>query len=57
VVRTLAQRHYDPGTPVLRWNGLGPRGKRVREGRYFIRVVARNALGRSQLVRRFAVQR
>jgi hypothetical protein len=57
VVRTLAQRDYEPGTPVLRWNRLVRRGERVRVGRYLIRVVASNALGTSQLVRRFAVQR
>lgn len=57
VVRTLARRSYAAETPVLLWNGLGRDGKRVRGGRYLVRVVARNELGTAELVARFAVQR
>jgi hypothetical protein len=57
VVRTLALRRYAPGPRALVWNGLGRDRKAVRGGRYLVRVVARNELGRAELVRPFAVQR
>jgi flagellar hook capping protein FlgD len=57
VVRTLARRSYGAEAPVLGWNGLGRDGKRVRGGRYLVRVVARNALGTAELVAQLAVQR
>jgi flagellar hook assembly protein FlgD len=57
VLRTLAQRRYARGRVDLTWNGLDREGQRVRGGVYQVRVVARNQLGRVELVRRFAVQR
>jgi hypothetical protein len=57
VLRTLALRRYPPGRVNLSWNGLDRTGHRVRGGIYQVRIVARNQLGRVELVRRFAVQR
>ena len=57
VLRTLALRRYARGRVDLTWNGLDREGQRVRGGVYQVRVVARNGLGRVELVRRFAVQR
>ena len=56
VLRTLARRRYAPGRVSLTWNGLDREGRRVGGGMYQVRVVARNTLGRVELVRRFAVQ-
>jgi flagellar hook assembly protein FlgD len=57
VLRMLALRRYSRGRVNLTWNGLDRTGHRVRGGIYQVRVVARNELGRVELVRRFAVQR
>jgi Phosphodiester glycosidase/FlgD Ig-like domain len=57
VVRTLARRRYEPGRVTLIWNGLARDGRRVTGGVYQARVVARNSVGSTELVRRFAVQR
>ncbi len=57
VVRTLARTRYEPGLRVLRWDGLGRDRTAVRGGRYVVRVLARNELGATELVRPFTVQR
>jgi flagellar hook assembly protein FlgD len=57
VVRTLALRRYAAGLQALVWNGLGRDRKAVRGGRYLVRLVARNDLGRLELVRPVTVQR
>jgi hypothetical protein len=56
VVRTLARRRYDPGRITLTWDGLARDGRRVKGGVYQARVVARNGIGTTELVRPFAVQ-
>ena len=57
IVRTLARRRYEPGTPGVVWNGLDRRRQAVRGGGYLVRVVARNNLGTIELVRPLRVQR
>lgn len=57
VVRTLAQRRFGAGDQAVVWNGLGRDRKPVKGGVFVARVVARSALGRSELSTRFAVQR
>ena len=59
VVRSLTRRLYPAGDASVTWNGLGRDRKAVRAGRYLVRVVATNALGRVEqskpvLVRRVA---
>lgn len=56
VVRTLALRRYEAGSPVVYWNGLGRDRKRVRGGPYVVRVVATSTLGRVELTRVVRVQ-
>jgi hypothetical protein len=56
IVRTLALRRYQPGTQRVIWNGLDRSRKRVRGGVYLARVVARNTLGRVELVVRVPVR-
>lgn len=48
-VRTLALRRYRPGEQGVVWNGLDRTRRRVKGGIYTARVVARNALGTSEL--------
>ncbi len=57
VVQRLAQRQFPAGEAAVAWNGLEPDGTRVKGGRYLVRVVARNALGRVEQVASFRVQR
>ena len=57
IVRTLARRRFAAGEQKVVWNGLGRDRKAARGGRYLVRLVARNELGRAELVRPFAVQR
>ena len=57
LVQRLAQRQFPAGDASVVWTGLQPDGKRVKGGRYQVRVVARNALGRLEQVVRFRVQR
>jgi hypothetical protein len=59
VVRVFSQRLHAAGDGSVSWNGLGRDRKRVRGGRYVVRVTAVNALGRAEqrtalLVRRIA---
>ena len=57
ILRTLARRTYQVGSPTLVWNGLDRTKKAVRGGQYVVRVTARNALGTIELSRKFRVQR
>ncbi len=57
VVLRLAARQFPAGEAEVVWNGLLPDGKRASGGRYVVRVVARNALGRVEQVAGFRVQR
>ncbi|HEY7729659.1 MAG TPA: hypothetical protein VH950_02040, partial [Gaiellaceae bacterium] len=50
-------RRYRQGPAAIVWNGLGKGRVAVRGGAYVVRVVARNALGTTELTRRFGVQR
>jgi hypothetical protein len=56
IVRTLALRRYRPGSQRVVWNGLDRSRKRVKGGVYLARVVARNDLGRAELVARIPVR-
>ena len=56
VVRTLALRRYGAGDAAAVWNGLDRAGKRVKGGVYHAHVVAKSALGTTQLVRPFTVR-
>lgn len=49
VVRRLMLRRLAPGTTRIAWNGRDARGRPVAEGRYRIRVIATNALGKAEL--------
>lgn len=49
VIRTLALRRYSSGPRQVVWNGLDRTGNRVKGGMYTAHVVARNALGTSEL--------
>lgn len=40
LVRTLAERHLDPGTHTLAWDGRDDHGRRVASGVYLARVSA-----------------
>jgi hypothetical protein len=55
-LRTLALRRYQPGLRQVVWNGLDRTRKRVKGGVYLARVVARNDLGRGELVARIPVR-
>jgi flagellar hook assembly protein FlgD len=44
-VRTLADRSAASGNQTLTWNGRDQQGRRVRSGRYVVRVVAQNDVG------------
>lgn len=57
VVQRLAARQFPSGEAAVTWNGLLGDGKRVPGGRYLVRVVARNALGRVEQTSTFRVQR
>ena len=57
VRRTLARRSFEAGTHRLNWRGLLANGKRAPSGPYVVRVVARNELGTTRLVRSFVVRR
>jgi hypothetical protein len=57
VVARLAQRQFPGGEASVAWNGLQPDGTRVKGGRYSVRVVARNALGRVEQLVGIRVQR
>jgi hypothetical protein len=57
VIRLLADRRYPVGSASVVWNGLDRARGPVKGGRYVVRVVARNALGRMELTRVVGVQR
>jgi hypothetical protein len=57
VVKRFPFRRYRQGPAAIVWNGLGKGRVAVRGGAYVVRVVARNALGTTELTRRFGVQR
>lgn len=57
VVRTLARRSYPAGEASVTWDGLGRDGKGVKGGRYVVRVVATNELGRTEQTRPLRVRR
>ena len=56
-MQRLAARQFPSGEAAVTWNGLLGDGKRVPGGRYLVRVVARNALGRVEQTSTFRVQR
>ena len=49
VLRRFARRSFRAGTRSVSWNGLVRRRPALYPGRYVVRVVAQNALGRSEL--------
>jgi hypothetical protein len=57
VVRTLALRRYRSGPRQVVWNGLDRSRARVAGGRYAVRVVARSALGTTELSTTVRVRR
>ena len=57
VLRRLAARKFPLGTASVVWNGLDRKRVAVKGGRYIIRVVVSNALGRMELTRAVGVQR
>jgi hypothetical protein len=56
-VQRLAARQFPPGAATVTWNGLLGDETRVPGGRYLVRVVARNVLGRVEQTATFRVQR
>ncbi len=57
VLRRLADRRFPLGAAFVAWNGLDRKRVAVKGGRYVIRVVASNALGRMELTNAVGVQR
>jgi hypothetical protein len=57
VVKTFPFRRYARGPAAIVWNGLGKSRVALAGGAYTIHVVARNALGTTELTRRFGIQR
>jgi hypothetical protein len=56
VVRTLAVGKFPVGDRSVVWNGLDRAGKRVKGGIYRAHLVARNAVGKVELEKTFAVR-
>jgi hypothetical protein len=56
-VRTLADRSAAAGDQTLAWNGRDQRGRRVRSGRYVVRVLAQNDVGSVTGTVTFSVRR
>jgi hypothetical protein len=56
VVRTIATGRYGVGDRSVVWNGLDKAGKRPPGGVYQAHLVARNALGTMELVKRFTIR-
>ena len=57
VVRTVAARRFEPGTPAVSWNGRLPSGKLAPGGRYVLRVTATNEIGTVDLSGPLTVRR
>jgi hypothetical protein len=57
VIRTVAARRFEPGTPAVVWNGRLPSGKLAPGGRYVVRVTATNEVGTVDLSRPLTVRR
>jgi hypothetical protein len=57
VVRTVAARRFEPGTPAVAWNGRLPSGKLAPGGRYVVRVTATNEVGTVDLSAPLTVRR
>jgi len=57
VLRTVAARRFEPGTPAVAWNGRLPSGKLAPGGRYVVRVTATNEVGTVDLSGPLTVRR
>ena len=57
VLRTVAARRFEPGTPAVAWNGRLPSGKLAPGGRYVVRVTATNEIGTVDLSGPLTVRR
>ncbi|HSI97281.1 MAG TPA: phosphodiester glycosidase family protein, partial [Gaiellaceae bacterium] len=57
LVRTVAQRRFEPGEHAVIWNGMQRNGKPAAGGRYLVRVAATNGLGSVALERPLVVRR
>jgi phosphodiester glycosidase/flagellar hook capping protein FlgD len=57
LIRTVAARRFEPGTPAVAWNGRLPSGKLAAGGRYVVRVRATNEVGTVDLSGPLAVRR
>ena len=57
VIRTVAARRFEPGTPAVVWNGRLANGKLAPGGRYVVRVTATNEVGTVDLTGLLTVRR
>jgi hypothetical protein len=57
VVRSLPRRRYPAGSMVETWDGRTADGRALDTGRYLVRVVAYNELGRAELEQAFSLRR
>ena len=57
LIRTVAARRFEPGTPSVAWNGRLPSGKLAPGGRYVVRVTATNEVGTVDLSGSLTVRR